>query len=763
MKKSIYLFIAVFLSFSACKQSKTAKTSSTPTPIIATIGDQQVPTSEFAYVYNKNNANAEDAYTSESIKDYLKLYTNFKLKVREAEALGLDTAKAFQKELDGYKKQLAQPYFTEKSVTEKLTKEAYERMKEEVNASHILIKLNSDADPKDTLIAYNKIKEIREKALKGESFEQLAQQYSEDPSAKTNKGNLGYFTAFGTIYPFETVAYNTPVGSISNPVRTQFGYHLIKVNDKRKSQGQVKVAHIMIRSAEGQSTSDSIAAKQKIDEIYSRLQKGEEWNQLVSQFSEDANSKGKNGELMWFSAGKMIPSFEEAAFSLKQPGAITKPVLTPYGWHIIKLLERKELESFETLEPTIKSKVSKDRGEVNKKALMERLKKENNFTENQKALDAVFAAADTSLVTGTWNYKTDVKNNPVLFNIGQQKYTQEDFYKYVKAKQKAKKNISPSQYMRNLYKEYTDESLMAYEEKHLEEKYPDYKMLVKEYRDGILLFQLMDEKVWSKAIEDTAGLKKFFNNHRDKYKWDSRAHAKIFSVANPETLEKLKPELSKSKFPVKDYSAKEITFASGKFELSDEDKHKLETVVSEMNKNKAFIVELTSSADFTESTPVSIKRAKSAKDFLTAQGIDSSRISTVNKIGTKGKKEKDKVADRKLTINMFTTSVKELEKYYNANAPLTLQVSEGVYQKNENDVLNSVEWKVGNYTTTKDGRTVYVVISKIEEPRLKTFEEARGLTISDYQSFLEQEWIASLKKKYPVTINEAEIPKITKP
>jgi peptidyl-prolyl cis-trans isomerase SurA len=762
MKKSIYLFIAIFLGFAACKQSKTAKTS-TQTPIIATIGDQKVPTSEFAYVYNKNNANAEDAYTAASIKDYLKLYTNFKLKVREAEALGLDTAKAFQKELDGYKKQLAQPYFTEKSVTEKLTKEAYERMKEEVNASHILIKLNLDADPKDTLIAFNKISEIRAKVLKGESFEQLAQQYSEDPSAKTNKGNLGYFTAFGTIYPFETVAYNTPIGQISNPVRTQFGYHLIKLNDKRKSQGQVKVAHIMIRSAEGQSAADSLASKQKIDEIYSRLQKGEDWNQLVSQFSEDANSKNKNGELMWFSAGKMIPSFEEAAFGLKQPGEFTQPILTPYGWHIIKLLERKELESFETLEPTIKSKVSKDRGEVNKKALMERLKKENNFIENQKALDAAFATADTSLTNGTWKYKSDEKNNPVLFSIGQQKYTQEDFFKYVKTKQKPKKNISPAQYMKNMYKDFTDESLMAYEEKHLEEKYPDYKMLVKEYRDGILLFQLMDEKVWSKAIEDTAGLKKYFAEHRDKYKWDARAHAKIFSVANPETLEKLKPELTKSKFPVKDYATKEITFSSGKFELSDDDKHKLETVVLEMNKNKAFVAEITSSADFTESTPVSLKRAKAAKDFLISQGLDSNRIAVVSKIGAKGKKEKDKIADRKVTINMHTTSVKELEKYYNTNAPLTLQVSEGIYQKNENDILNLVEWKVGNYTTTKDGRTYYVVISKIEEPRLKTFEEARGLTISDYQTFLEQEWIESLKKKYPVTINEAEVQKITKP
>ena len=794
MKNTIYILLAIFFGFSACKPSNTAKTSSSQ-PTIATIGDQPIHTSEFAYVYQKNNGNQKDAYTPESIKDYLRLYINFKLKVREAEALGLDTAKSFKAELNGYKKQLSQPYFTEKSVTEKLTKEAYERMKEEINASHILIKLNPDADPKDTLAAYTKIKGIQEKALKGESFEKLAYEHSDDPSAKTNKGNLGYFTAFGTIYPFETAAYTTPIGSISNPVRTQFGYHILKVNNRRKSQGQVKVAHIMVRSSEGMSSSDSIAAKQKIDEIYNRLQKGEDWKNLVAQFSEDANSKSKAGELMWFSAGKMIPSFEEAAFALQNPNDISKPVLTPYGWHIIKLLERKSLEPFEVLEPTLKSKVSKDRGEINKKVLLERLKKENAFVENTKVVDNLIASADSSLLKGAWDYKADPKNNPELFTIGKEKYTKNDFLKFVKQRQKARKNISPAQYMKTLYKDYADEMLITYEEIHLEEKYPDYKMLVKEYRDGILLFQLMDEKVWSKAIEDTAGLKKFFNEHRDKYKWDYRAHAKIFNVANPAVLEKLKPELMKDRYKVKDYQSVELSFAeetqkevedehkghnhsdghthekskasgaktivAGKYTLSNDNKIALEKISRDLAKNKSYIAEITVSADFSEGNPIAVKRAQSIKEYLTSQGVDSNRIATVTKIGAKGKK--DKAADRKASLVMYTTSAKELEKYFNENAPLTLQVTEGVFQKGENEILNNVEWKEGSYTHTKGDRTHYVIISKVEEPRLKTFEEARGLTISDYQSHLEQEWIESLKKKYPVTINEAEVQKITKP
>ncbi|MBX9852397.1 MAG: peptidylprolyl isomerase [Cytophagaceae bacterium] len=772
MKKRISVVLIILLAFQACKETKTSKTTAPTDPVIATIGTQPIYNSEFAYVYNKNNANAPDAFTDKSVKDYLRLYINFKLKVKEAEQLGLDTAKGFKKELEGYMKQLAQPYFTEKSVTEKPTKEAYERMKEEINASHILIKLSQDADPKDTLAAYNRIKEIKDKVVKGESFEKLAQDYSDDPSAKRNKGNLGYFTAFGTIYPFESAAYNTPVGSISNPVRTQFGYHIIKVNDRRKSQGKVKVAHIMVRATEGMSAADSIAAKQKIEEIYQRatVQK-EDWGKLVSQFSEDANSKSKGGELMEFSAGKMIPTFEEASFALQKPGDISKPVLTPYGWHIIKLIERKQLEPFETLEPTIKQKVSKDRGEINKKALLERLKKENNFAENTKAAETSVAMADSSLLAGAWTFKTDEKNNPVLFSIGTQKFTQTDFFNYVKQKQRVKRNISAQQYMRTLYKDYTEESLLLYEEAHLEEKYQDYRMLVREYRDGILLFQLMDEKVWSKAIEDTAGLKKYFSENRDKYKWDYRAHTKIFSVSNQDALTKLKEELTKDKFAVKDYS-REILFTQGKADITSpvsaesnpaaSPQRILDNVIHDMNKNKSYIIQITASADATEGIKVAQQRARAIQAYLIENGIDSARTIIVAQTGAKGKKEKDKVADRKATIAMFTKSPKELEKHFNANAPLTLQVSEGVFQKGENEIVNNVEWREGNYTAEKDGRIYYILITKVEEPRLKTFEESRGLVISDYQSYLEQKWIEELRAKYPVVVNDAEVQKLVK-
>jgi peptidyl-prolyl cis-trans isomerase SurA len=762
MKKISFLVITALTLFSACKSSKKSQTTE---PVIETIGGTPVYVSEFSYVYNKNNASNADAYTKDNINEYLNLYTNFKLKVREAEAMGLDTSASFKKELEGYRRQLAQPYLTEKSVTDLLTKEAYERMKEEINASHILINLSPDAEPKDTLVAYNKIMDIRKKALNGESFEKLAVEYSQDPSAKLNKGNLGYFTAMQMVYAFETAAYNTKKGEVSMPVRTRFGYHLVKVNDRRKSQGQVKVAHIWVRATTGISESDSIAAKQKIDEIYSKLKAGEEWNSLVTQFSDDA--KSKNGELQWFSAGKMLPSFEEAAFALQKPGDISNPVQTPYGWHIIKLLEKKELESFQQMEPNIKSKVSKDRSEINKAALISRLKKENNFIEYPKGLDAALAMADSSLLQGSFKKTADAKNNQPLFEINKQKYNINDFFSYIKDKQKVRRNVTPTQYMRTLYTDYVNEQLISYEEAHLGEKYPDYRMLVKEYRDGILLFQLMDEKVWSKAIEDTAGLKSFFNKNRDKYKWDYRAYTTIFNLADKSSIDRLKSELKKGLYKVNDFKFDQINFAEGKSDLTDETKKAIDHVLPQLSRDKSQMIEISASADYKEATgknaDISKKRAMAVKNYLVSKGIDSSAI-MIKDMGNAAKPavDKDKAKDRFASIALYSKSLKSLEKNFNEKAPLTLQVTEGIFQKGENEILKQIEWKADSFIVDKDNRPYYIIISKIDAPRQKTFEEARGLAISDYQQYLEEQWLTELKKKYPVVINEIEVQKLVR-
>lgn len=733
-------------------------------PIILTINNTPVSVSEFKYVYNKNNANTPEAYTEKSIKEYLELYVKFRLKVKEAQELGMDTTKAFNSELNGYKKQLAQPYLTEKSVTENLIKEAYNRLQEEVKASHILIRVASDADPKDTLSAYGRTLEIRKRLQAGEDFGTLAKQFSEDPSAKTNEGNLGYFTALQMVYPFEDAAFKTPVGQISAPLRTKFGYHLLKVTDKRKAQGEVKVAHIMIRYAAGTSAEDSVSASQKINEIAKKLKEGQTWEALCSEFSEDNNSKAKGGELPVFSTGNMIPSFEDAAFKLNTIGDISTPAQTPYGFHLIKLLEKKPIAKYEEMASTLKSKVSKDsRSDLSKVFLINRLKVENKFTENQKSLTYIYSKADTNLTKAKFDFDPTLKSNKqVLFTLKGKKVNVNDFFSYVKTKQKSKGNSSATYYMSQLYKDFVNETLLSYEEDNLESKYEDYKMLIKEYRDGILLFSLMDTKVWTKAIEDTTGLKSFFKSNADKYMWGQRVVSTIYNCKDKNALELVKSKIDSKLFDVTYEKNDSITFAKGVTEIKGEALKKADEIINLLSRDKNYIAELVSTSEKGEinsKVSLSKKRLESIAKYLTSKGLDKSRL--VLKDGgiknlTKG------VNSKAVKIKYFSTSIAALEKSLNDKQALTLQIKESKFQKGDDAVIDAVEWKLGKTETVKNNRFYLVDIKEILEPNAKTLEESKGLVISDYQNFLEKEWVESLKKKYAVVINDIELQKLIK-
>jgi peptidyl-prolyl cis-trans isomerase SurA len=765
MKRIITLALGATLTLNACKVADNKPQEAT----IETLGNVSVPVSQFKYVYNKNNGNDPDAYSEKSLKEYLDLYTNFKLKVIEAQSMGLDTAQSFIKELEGYKKQLAQPYLTEKSVTEGLIKEAYQRMGEEINAAHILITVAPDADPADSLKAYQKITDIRAKAVAGENFEALAVEYSQDPSSKTNKGDLGFFTALQMVYPFEDAAYKTAIGSVSPICRTKFGYHILKVKDRRPSRGEVKVSHIMVRAAEGVSADDSLAAKQKIDEIYAKAKKGDNWDELCAQFSDDLGTKNKGGVLPLFGTNAMIASFEDAAFSLKTPGDFSTPVRTPYGWHIIKLIERKNLPEFKELESSIKAKVSKDsRSDLNKSVLIARLKKENAFAENSASMKIAFAKADTNLVKGKFDYKKEDKDLTLpLFSIKSKNTTVGEFLQFVKDRQRPRPNFSPSHYINLLYKEFTDLAILTYEENNLEAKYPDYKNLVSEYREGILLFQLMDTKVWSKAIQDTLGLQKFFAANQNNYKWNKRLDATIYSCANRATLDQVKATLVIGKYSVNEPKTDDLLFAPGIAKLTKDDSIKLNSVVALLNKDAKLLLEINGYADASEiktlaSTKISLKRAQLVDDFLKAQKVDSSRISVNDLVGAVVSLSNAKIKTSKVGFKYLSTSNTALEKLFNEKQPLAVQVTQGMFQKGDNTNADAIDWKEGDQILEKDGRVILIRVRKVEEPRNKKLEEVKGQTISDYQNYLEKEWISSLKVSYPVKINTDELNKLVK-
>ena len=519
---------------------------------LVTIGDEKVTVDEFMRIYEKNNS-LNAVQEPSTINEYLDLFINFKLKVKEAEELKMDTASDFRKELDGYREQLAKPYFIDESVNEALLKEAYERKLVDIRASHILIMVDPNARPEDTLAAYNKIVQVREEIMNGKNFADAAFEYSDDQSARDreeipgkqrfragNKGDLGYFTVFNMVYPFENGAYETPVGEISQPFRTKYGYHIVQVNDRKEALGTAEVAHIFVGMRPDASTEDSLAAAEKINNIYAKIFEGTTFEDAALQYSDDKGSARNGGKLSKFTCNRIVPEFVLVTEQL-EVNEISEPVKTMYGFHIVKLISRETPGTFEEESAALKERLQKDnRTHKSEEAVIRRIKQENGFKVNEKAKAAIFAAIDTTILNKAFVADSLAGMKKMLIRIGNEKYSQTDFAVFIEENQKKQSNIDKDVYLEQLYQQFVNAKCISYEDARLEETYPDFKMLMNEYHDGILLFNLTDQKVWSKAVEDTTGLEKYFVENNQDYKWEERVDATIYEIRNKESLEQVK-------------------------------------------------------------------------------------------------------------------------------------------------------------------------------------------------------------------------------
>lgn len=506
-----------------------------PNPIVFIYGTDTVYQNEFERLLYKNKT-SKDKLSEKEVREYLDLYINFKLKVKEAKVLKLDTNNNFITELAGYRKQLSNPYLTDKKVSESLMQESYQRMKTEINGSHILLFCNENASPADTLAAYNKLLDIRKRALKGENFDSLATKYSEDPSAKKMGAKLGWFTVFQMVYPFENQSYKTAKGEISMPFRTQFGYHILKVNDKRTTRGEVKLAHIMIRTQYDAAPEQIQDAQNKVDSIYDQIKKGGNFGTLAEMFSQDEASSKNKGEMNWIASLSGYPDeFKDIAFGLDKD-EVSKPFKTNFGFHIVKLIDKRPLGEFKDVQDVIKQKTNKDsRSESSKAAVIARVKKENNYKENLATLKAFTANIDSSFINATWNYDEEKVSTSNLFTIGTARFTVKDFAAYLKANQQPLEKASVQMAAQHMFRTWADEKCLAYEESILDTKYEDFRNVMQEYNDGILLFDLTDKKVWSKAVSDTLGLEKFYETNKNNYKWKDRVSYNIYTCLNDKT------------------------------------------------------------------------------------------------------------------------------------------------------------------------------------------------------------------------------------
>jgi len=562
-------------------------------PTIMTVDGENVSLSEFEQIFWKNKK--ENETNKEELDEYVDLFTKFKLKVKAAEADGLDTTKKFLSEFGGYKTQLQKPYLIDTTTNEALIEEAYQRTVNEIRASHLLLLVKPDASPKDTLEAYKKISEIRAKIIQGKiTFEKAAIKYSEDESVKVNKGDLGYFSAFRMVYPFEDAAYKTNIGSVSEPFRTQFGYHLVNPTATRKSRGKVKVAHIMVRVKKDATAQEKENAKKKIDEIYAKLSNGEDFGALVRDFSDDRNSVRKNGELEWVEAGRYFPEFEDAAYKLENDGDFSAPISTPAGLHILKRIQFKAIDNKETLRTELKNKIQRDpqRAQKTKNSFVNKLKKEYAFMETKANFRELALNINTKdLKSGKWTGAEVADLNKELFSFAGKSYTQKDFTNYLIELKSFPRGLSKSEYLDREYERYTANNLINFERSQLESKYPKYKSLLKEYRDGILLFEINDQKVWSYAVKDTAGLKKFYEANKQDYMWEDRVDARIFTSTNKKVIKKAYKLVKKGKIKsdsIVNYlnrdSQLNINLESGRFETANHEALKGKTYKDGVNK-----------------------------------------------------------------------------------------------------------------------------------------------------------------------------------
>ncbi len=611
--------------------------------VLFTVADEPVYTSEFLRVYNKNLDLVQDD-SQKNIDEYLKLFTNYKLKLKEAKSLGLDKNASYLKELDKYKKQLAKNYITDSKVTDALVKEAYNRMSYEVNADHILVKVNENATQQDTLKAYTEILKLRDRAL-NEGFEKVRAEVHNGQTLFGEK--LGYFTGFKMVYKFENVAFNTNVGDISEPFRTRFGYHIVNVLDKRKSRGERTVAHIMLVAKNQDSLSEK--PEVKIQEIYKKLTQGESFKSLAKQFSDDKNSAPNGGKLKPFSGGQIrAKAFEDVAFNLEKEGDVSEPFKTEFGWHIVKLHKITNVPSFEEMKPELVEKVKRDdRSKLIDEALTNKLKLKYNIGVEPN-LEYFVSILNNDYFKRTWSLPDNFNGRESLIKIGDKQFTNNDFAVYLLNTQRQRTKEAPFETLvSEKYQSFLKESLIKYQEDHLESENEDYANIVAEYRDGLLLFDLMENTIWNSSKSDSIEIERFYEKNKANYFKPERINAVVAVSTKQKTLKKVSKLLSKNM--------------------------KLDQIKSLVNGNDKIDV-------------------------------------------------------------IFTSDVMDAE---HQALPEAFEFKKGVskiYKHNDSFVV--------------------VKVNEVLPKEQKSFNEAKGKVISDYQNYKEEKWLNDLKAKYVVKVNE---------
>ena len=627
-------------------------TATASAQVLFTYGGKAVTKNDFLKAYNKNNT--ESSPTDKSYRDYLELYIRFKLKVQAAFDKKLDTLSTQKAELNSFRNQIIDGYVRDEASINELVIESILRSKKDIHIAHIFVAAGKNATDEAIKKAQDKINAAWGQLQKGQAFEKVAVEFSEDPSVTVNKGDVGYVTALVLPYELENAAYTTPAGKFSAPVRSKAGFHIFKTLGEREALGRLKAAQILLAFPPNATDAQKEEVKKRADSIHGVLTKGSDFKLLVNQFSNDNLSWQAGGEMMEFGVGQYDLPFENAAFALKKDGEISEPVLTGYGYHIIKRVQYKpavaDTANTQLREEFKQRIVQSDRMQVSQKMLLKKVLLTIGFKKNAVNEQHLFIIMDSILQKKRFPVFADVNAKTPLFSFAKKTVTVKDLQANLEMIT-SYENMRAGKTIQQLLEEFTEVSAFDYYRQHLEEYNKEFAYQLNEFKEGNLLFEIMQRKIWETASTDTAGLKKYYTAHKDKYWWESSADAIIFTATNDKASDEYRNKAKENYKDWKKYidlSSGHLQGDSGRFELGQ--------------------------------IPV-VERTNFTEGLVTA-----------------------------------------------------------------------------NVRNETDNTVAFAYIIKLYPNReVRGFADARGFVINDYQLYLEEQWIAELKKKYPVKINEAVV------
>ncbi len=508
-------------------------------PVLMTINGKDIKLSEFEYLYHKNN---QQQIEKETLEQYVDRFVLYKQKVADAEAAGIDTTSLFIKEFEGYQKDLAAPYITEDTTYRwQFIQEAYDRYKQQIDIDHFMLPVGSAAE---TMANMNRMDSIRNCVLNGEKWEDLVDKYSSDPSKTRNHGHYGFISSLMFPYDFENVAYGTPVGEVSKPFATKYGVHMIRVNGKRDRE-DVHAKHILKLFPHGATDEQKAACKAQMDSIYALLQAGADFEELAKKESQDG-SANRGGDLGWFGRGRMVPPFEKVAFELAD-GAISEPFATQYGYHIIKKVAH-GIQPLSQLRPAIENSFKHDdRDKLIQERRLSDWKAKYNYSVNPEAIDYITNALNAAGKFDSAFVAQTIKGCklPLMTYGNNESLPVMSLLPQINNKAVFTNLSAAKDYLMSRIDNMADAALQDYNANELVKSNPEYRNLLNEYRDGMLLFEISNRRVWKAAGKDTAGLEKYFAENRGKYNWDE-PHFKgiILSAKNDTILNMVKADMA---------------------------------------------------------------------------------------------------------------------------------------------------------------------------------------------------------------------------